>query len=123
MGIDLKTGDLAHFRDFVALSSSPRLFNFGLEQLKIRTKLINIQLKEILIQKFHILSKFRSNQAQILFSSNILYTSFDTEPRFLDHHLNFPARANAHSGFKTQILHLQKSEYSQFLCIWEFTKS
>ena len=30
MGIDIKTDDLAHFWDFVILSSSPRRFNFGL---------------------------------------------------------------------------------------------
>ena len=107
------------FWAFVALSSSPRVFNFGLEQLKID----QYSIKKDLIQKFDILSKFWSNQAQILFSSHIPYTSFDTEPRFLDHHLNFQARDNAHGGFKTQMLHLQKSEYSQFLCIREFTKS
>ena len=84
------------FRAFVALSSSPRVFNFGLEQLKID----QYSIKKDLIQKFDILSKFWSNQAQILFSSHIPYTSFDTEPRFLDHHLNFLARDNAHGGFK-----------------------
>ena len=42
---------------------------------------------------------------------------FNTEPRFLDHHLNFPARANTHRGFETQIPRLQKSKHSQFLCM------
>ena len=35
MGIDIKTDGFAHFCDFVTPRSSPKLFNFSLEQLKM----------------------------------------------------------------------------------------